>query len=937
MPVWKTFRHSGIAFPPAHDMKEVGIVIGGRVVSLSPLADEMAYNFARKKDTPYVKDPVFVENFMKYFANELPTEFKSVKFSEIDFSLFYGLVDQEKRMKETMTKDEKKSQAAARKVRREEMKEKYGKATIDGKEVEIANWLAEPPGLFMGRGAHPLRGSWKPRVDPAVVTLNLDASAPRPEGWKGKVVCEPESIWIAKWIDKLTGKEKYVWPHEGSEIQQSRNKEKYDKALRIGGQLEKLRRVILKSMSSRNARVAKTATVCYLIDRLGMRVGDEKDEDEADTVGATTLRVEHIRLGEKSVEFDFLGKDSVSGDTELYYRLDGQLNYSTFEELLRRVTPASYSKDSEGRELVVPSRPLEVLTANDLDQRKTKIEWGPVSEIITHEVRKAMFELSLAGGRQIRVTGDHSLFIKDEASPYFAIAAPVHLMSTKDSIATVSSIPVEQPDRLEVDSVPITDDLLTFCGLWLADGCYGDKSVIISAGSDTEVLSFVDSFSVSYSDKMKGHLERSIDSAGTSSLNNYQKARARSTLVMLANRNISFGFSMNGKGDIWCHSVTLMRLLQRLQLSGYSGDKDIPEWVHTLSGRQIGRLLCGYFSGDGCVPIDDGSIRASSISKNLLEHVRVLLLRLGVDSVINREDSKAGFKRSGPGWVLSIGRDESKKKFASRVGFLQKEKNARIRLSGQRYKRFPIAWRRIRKIAPVQYYDRVYDLSVEGTQRFIANGLLAHNSVRWVKTIVDPEPILVQNLKKFTVGKKAADEVFDVVTSSKVNQFLSGVVPGASAKVFRTYHATKVAEDRLRSKDVRQADELEKKFFAKEANLAAAVFCNHKRTPPKNWDESLKKKEQKLEECRAKGKESMIRKMSLDVEFTKKTKDYNLSTSLKNYIDPRVYKTWCDSVGLDWSKLYTTSLQRKFSWVAKSRKTWDEEQEQVATVKQSQN
>ena len=66
----------------------------------------------------------------------------------------------------------------------------------------------------------------------------------------------------------------------------------------------------------------------------------------------------------------------------------------------------------------------------------------------------------------------------------------------------------------------------------------------------------------------------------------------------------------------------------------------------------------------------------------------------------------------------------------------------------------------------------------------------------------------------------------------------------------------------------------------------------------------------------------MVKKMSMNVEFTKKTKDYNLSTSLKNYIDPRVYKSWFDYVGLEWEKLYTTSLQRKFSWVAKSKKPW---------------
>jgi DNA topoisomerase IB len=924
MPVWRTLSHNGVAFPDPYLPRGLSIRVSGQEVKLSPLAEEMAYQFAKKKDTPYVQDSVFVANFMKYFVKQLPPTVSSQsKFEDFDFSQFYRLVDQEKMDKETMTKEAKKSLAASRKEKRERLREVYGKALLDGKEIEVANWMAEPPGLFMGRGAHPLRGSWKPRVSPPDVTLNLGEDAPSPPGEWGEVVHDHESIWIARWIDKLTEKEKYVWPHESSDIQQSRNKEKYDKALRIGERLPRLQAAIRKKMDDRDEKVRKVATVCCLIDEVGMRVGDEKDEDEADTVGATTLRVEHIkRLDDQAIEFDFLGKDSVSGDAELYYRLDGQLGYATFEELLKRVAQASYSKDSEGRELIVPLKRLEVLTASSLDQRKAKIEWGVVTEIITHEVRKPMFELSLAGGRQIRVTGDHSLFKIDQRSRYNAVAAPVHRMSTKDSIATVSCLPVGLPDRLVVDSVPLTDDLLTYCGLWLADGCYGEKAVMISAGGDVEVLSFVQSFSASYSGKMMGFLHGSDASVGMAAFNNYQKARARSTLAVLEAGETAFGFRMNAKGDIWCHSIALVRLLQSLRLSGYAAEKDFPEWVHSLSDRQIGRLLRGYFSGDGCVPSDDGSIRASSSSRKLLEHARVLLLRLGIDSTIHRSDSKTGFKRSGPGWVLAIRRNDSKRMFLSSVGLLQKEKTARVKFTSARYRRFPLAWRKVRKITPVKCFDRVYDLSVEGTQRFVANGLLAHNSVRWVKRMEAPDPALVRNMRKFMAGKRPDKEIFDGVTSSHVNSFLSSIVDGLSAKVFRTYHATKTVEESLAANDVSKADDFEKLRAAKLANLDAAIYCNHKRTIPKTWEASLEKKKQKLAEYRAAGKEQRVKKMQMDIDLTERTKEYNLNTSMKNYIDPRIYKAWCDYVGLDWSKLYSKSLQRKFSWVAQSKKTW---------------
>lgn len=55
------------------------------------------------------------------------------------------------------------------------------------------------------------------------------------------------------------------------------------------------------------------ATALYLIDKLALRAGNEKDTDEeADTVGCCSLRVEHITLQEPNVViFDFLGKDSM--------------------------------------------------------------------------------------------------------------------------------------------------------------------------------------------------------------------------------------------------------------------------------------------------------------------------------------------------------------------------------------------------------------------------------------------------------------------------------------------------------------------------------------------------------------------------------------------------------------------------------------------------
>jgi DNA topoisomerase-1 len=58
--------------------------------------------------------------------------------------------------------------------------------------------------------------------------------------------------------------------------------------------------------------VRQRATAMYLIDRLALRAGNEKGEDEADTVGCCSLRFEHINTEPPStLSFDFLGKDSI--------------------------------------------------------------------------------------------------------------------------------------------------------------------------------------------------------------------------------------------------------------------------------------------------------------------------------------------------------------------------------------------------------------------------------------------------------------------------------------------------------------------------------------------------------------------------------------------------------------------------------------------------
>ena len=308
---WKKLQHNGILFPPEYEKQGITIKVKGETINLDINQEEMVYQWAKKKDTPYAQDKVFQKNFTGDFAKTLDSKFKKISYEDIDFTSAYKIVDKEKDLKEMMTKEDRKALALKRKELREKLKTKYGIAIMDGKEVEVGNYMAEPPGIFIGRGEHPLRGKWKPRVTAKDVTLNLGKDAKKPEGSWGKIIHDNDSMWLASWMDFLTQKRKYVWLADTAGLKQDRDKEKYEKAVKLGNEIEKIKDRIVKDMKSKDPKINRISTACYLIYRTAMRVGDEKDPDEADTVGATTLRKEHIKITANTIEFDFLGKDSV--------------------------------------------------------------------------------------------------------------------------------------------------------------------------------------------------------------------------------------------------------------------------------------------------------------------------------------------------------------------------------------------------------------------------------------------------------------------------------------------------------------------------------------------------------------------------------------------------------------------------------------------------
>jgi DNA topoisomerase-1 len=255
------------------------------------------------------EDPVFNKNFWNSFQKYLTAEQKKeIKDFKLDFSDLINKIEANK--EKAVDKKEKK-------VGTEERKKAYGYAVLDGAKEKVGGFAVEPAGIFMGRGNNPNRGKVKTEVLPEDVIINIGEKDPVPRppaGHKWKEVTHDHcGQWLAKWKDTITGEPKYIRFHAEGKFKGMSDLVKYEKARKLERHIDAVRTGYMADSASKNKTKKQLGTVMYLIDHYGLRVGGEKDEEkEADTVGASTLKVGNVSLDPPfNIILDFLGKDSI--------------------------------------------------------------------------------------------------------------------------------------------------------------------------------------------------------------------------------------------------------------------------------------------------------------------------------------------------------------------------------------------------------------------------------------------------------------------------------------------------------------------------------------------------------------------------------------------------------------------------------------------------
>ena len=259
------------------------------------------------------------------------------------------------------------------------------------------------------------------------------------------------------------------------------------------------------------------------------------------------------------------------------------------------------------------------------------------------------------------------------------------------------------------DKIPLDNDFGFFIGLYLADGWCTLTFVGISNKDKTirkRITDFCDRYGVTYH------------------------------LVVSNGKNVRHGTSE----DLKIHSVLLARLFKRICDTG-SANKRVPEFAYTAPDEFTKGLIDGYFSGDGSVSKNDGSITSSSVSEGLTIGISSILSRFGIFGRLGSSQQKknnVGSKNIKRIYTLNI-RNGYAQQFAREITLTESCKQDKLQnitlkktyryIKGRSQENFP-SDRDVYfdEVVSVEMVDGttefVYDLTVEGPRNFqLWNGL----------------------------------------------------------------------------------------------------------------------------------------------------------------------------------------------------------------------
>jgi intein/homing endonuclease len=458
----------------------------------------------------------------------------------------------------------------------------------------------------------------------------------------------------------------------------------------------------------------------------------------------------------------------------------------------------------------------DVRTWTALDDGTARL--APVTGFLKHKGPDYIDVLVTETGREVRVTGGHSLFVRnpdDTLGEVFAeqvvpgetrVAVPLRLVlpetTTKlnlmELLAGRDDVRVQgfddgfampQPGNVAVQTatrrqpvtlaefeqratpadphsltlycwhrnktlpavLPLSPELGEFFGLWVADGCFAETGVRLACHRNQ-----ADKIQAGV-EKLFGHVTR------------YEKKASPNSVDLVINHTLLRHVMHDGLG-----------------MRDGSGRKRVPPFIFTAPKPVVAAFLRGYFSGDGT--FSGKYVEATTTSRELAADVVTLLQYFGIAARIRTKPERTGSISYRVRFLWS----KFLRTFADEIGFLDYDRQQKLRayLDGMTFKRDvqtperhitkDVLWDKIVEKRREPYTrEHVYDLSVPGTERFIAGlgNVLVHNSEENLRQIFHkarqsaPSIIVFDELDSFATRR--GSYTGSGVEHSMVNQLLT--------------------------------------------------------------------------------------------------------------------------------------------------------------------
>ena len=292
--------------------------------------------------------------------------------------------------------------------------------------------------------------------------------------------------------------------------------------------------------------------------------------------------------------------------------------------------------------------------------------------------RQPVFRLRAANHREIRATANHPfLTLRRHGTHVFLTWARLDELRPGDLVAIAGNVPdsgrpaaLAPVDIRGTKSVRFpqesTEALMWLLGLYMADG-YLDGSRVY--------------FAVPQGD------------------------RAHNRLVELLRTLFGVEAQMRGNA-LRINSVDLVAWFRAQGFTGRAREKRVPRWIYRLPKAQRLAFLEGYIAGDGYRRRGHKNLSVTSVNRLLLEDIKALAISCGLDA---RKISR---------WS----RVEKKP-----LGKEVKEYTHYSLYFGEQAYTHPVHFSRVVAIEPEGVED-TWDIEIEGTHNFVANGFVVHNS-----------------------------------------------------------------------------------------------------------------------------------------------------------------------------------------------------------------